>query len=191
MASTTYTGYIKAGSDYACVLNKVYSISSSAITLPSNIKDTVTVKATCNNSGWLFNSSPANECSSKIVLCDSAGNHAVTIFTKTMAGGTTDRSSVFTKSVNISGLKGKRVYGKVVPVTAAGSAGVTINTQLKIQITTEPAGTPVTSGNVIKATDRSQTGTATTQGAVMTDSHFSAGTAIKASTFNSAYGLSS
>lgn len=44
--------------------------------------------------------------------------------------------------------------------------------------------TEVTKGNKIKATDRSQTGTATLQGAVMKDSHFSAGTKITASAFN-------
>lgn len=45
--------------------------------------------------------------------------------------------------------------------------------------------TPVTAGNKILATDRSQTGTTTTVGSVMTDSHFSSGTKIEASTFNS------
>ena len=45
--------------------------------------------------------------------------------------------------------------------------------------------TAVVSGNKILATDRSQTGTSTTAGNVMTDSHFTAGTKIQASTFNS------
>ena len=45
--------------------------------------------------------------------------------------------------------------------------------------------TLVTAGNKIKATDRSQTGTSTTAGAVISDSHFSAGTKAQASTFNS------
>ena len=188
--ATTYTGYIKAGSDYVCVLNKVYPIESSTITLPSNISNTATVTATCNNSGWLYNTSPTYTAESKIVLCDSAGNNVVEIFSKSLAASATDRSSVFTKEVNISGLKGKRVYGKVVPVTAAGTAGVSINTQLKIEITTKPAGSKVTAGNKILATDRSQTGTSTTQYAVMKDSHFTAGTKITASAFNSAYELS-
>ena len=45
--------------------------------------------------------------------------------------------------------------------------------------------TAVTAGNKILATDRSQTGTTTTAGTVMQDSHFTAGTKIEASTFNS------
>lgn len=188
--ATTYTGYIKAGDDYSCVFDKVYPITDNTITIPSNVSNTATVKATCNNSGWLHNTSPTYTAKSKVVLCDSAGNNAVEILVKELAASGTDRTSEFTKTIDISGLKGKRIYGKVVAVTAAGSAGVTINTQLKIELTTTPAGDKVTAGNKILATDRSQTGTATTQGAVMTDSHFSAGTVITASAFNSAYDLS-
>jgi len=44
--------------------------------------------------------------------------------------------------------------------------------------------TSVKTGNKIMATDRSQTGTVTTKGAVMSDSHFTAGTLITASAFN-------
>ena len=44
--------------------------------------------------------------------------------------------------------------------------------------------TNVTAGNKIKATDRSQTGTTTTAGAIIQDSHFTAGTKAQASTFN-------
>ena len=54
----------------------------------------------------------------------------------------------------------------------------------KLVVTTTSKYTGVTAGNVIKATDRSQTGTTTTANTVMTDSHFSAGTKIEASTFN-------
>lgn len=44
--------------------------------------------------------------------------------------------------------------------------------------------TRVSTGNKIKATDRSQTGTATTVGNVISDSHFTAGESALASTFN-------
>ena len=44
--------------------------------------------------------------------------------------------------------------------------------------------TAVVQGDKILATDRSQTGTTTTQGAVMTDTHFTAGTKITATDFN-------
>lgn len=45
--------------------------------------------------------------------------------------------------------------------------------------------TNVTAGNYIKATDRSQTGTPTTAGSTLSDSHFSNGESAAASTFNS------
>ena len=45
--------------------------------------------------------------------------------------------------------------------------------------------TKVTAGNYIKATDRSQTGTSTTAGTALSDSHFSSGESASASTFNS------
>ena len=45
--------------------------------------------------------------------------------------------------------------------------------------------TQVVVGNQIKATDRSQTGTATTVGNEISDSHFTAGESALASTFNS------
>lgn len=56
---------------------------------------------------------------------------------------------------------------------------------ITITVTTEASYTPVTQGNVIKATDRSQTGTSTTAGDVISDTHFSAGTIMTASDFNS------
>lgn len=45
--------------------------------------------------------------------------------------------------------------------------------------------TKVTAGNYINATDRSQTGTTTTAGSQLSDTHFSSGESAAASTFNS------
>ena len=188
--ATTYTGDILIEVDEIAVLNKVYPIKSNAITIPSNSADTATITITCSNSGWLYNTSPTYAAESKIVICDSAGNNAVTILQKQLQAAGADRSGGYTKSINISALKGKRIYGKVVPVTEYGGAGVTINKKLAISLEISSGGAKVTAGNQIKATDRSQTGTSTTQGAVMTDSHFSAGTKITAADFNSAYNLS-
>ena len=55
---------------------------------------------------------------------------------------------------------------------------------ITITVTTRTRYTAVTSGNKILATDRSQTGTATSAGSVISDSHFSSGTKITASDFN-------
>lgn len=187
----TYTGYISvatSGNDYDN-FNQVYSVTGDAITIPSNVKDTATVKVTCTTSGHLRNTSSRN-CESLIQICDSTGNNAVTILDKSMTPSSDDYSGEYTKTIDISGLKGKRIYGKNTPVIEYGGSGVHIHKKLKIEITVTQAGTPVSSGNIIKATDRSQTGTATSQGAVMSDSHFSSGEKITASAFNSAYGLS-
>lgn len=189
--ATTYTGWIKTGADHFSVFDKVYLVSSNQITIPSNVSNTATVKVSCDYpSGWLANSSPNYTAKSDIQICDSNGNNAVTVLTKELAANGTDNYGTYTKTIDISGLKGKLIYGKVHGVTTYGGGGVLIREQLKIEITTTPAGSKVTAGNIIKATDRSQTGTATTQGAVMTDSHFSAGTKITASAFNTAYELS-
>lgn len=66
-----------------------------------------------------------------------------------------------------------------------GAASGTVSTRLTVIFKTEDIPyTAVKAGDKIKATDRSQTGQTTTPGNRITDSHFSAGTSAKASTFN-------
>ena len=66
-----------------------------------------------------------------------------------------------------------------------GAASGTVSTRLTVIFKTEDIPyTAVKAGDKIKATDRSQTGQTTTAGDRITDSHFSAGTSAKASTFN-------
>ena len=60
-----------------------------------------------------------------------------------------------------------------------------VNVEFTLTVEFGASYTAVTAGNKILATDRSQTGTTTTAGTVMQDSHFTAGTKIEASTFNS------
>lgn len=72
-----------------------------------------------------------------------------------------------------------------VKVHNSGSSGESVSVTITFTVTLEKVKSP----DPIKYTDRSKTGTATTQYAVISDSHFSSGTKIEASTFNSAYGL--
>jgi len=66
-----------------------------------------------------------------------------------------------------------------------GAASGTVSTRLTVIFKTEDVPyTAVTKGNIIKATDRSQTGKSTTAGSVISDTHFSAGAAATASSFN-------
>ena len=180
-----YNGHITPGSDYQTVFNKVYPILNGTITIPSGAGDTATVVVTCDNNAWFQNTSTGWRLQSKLVLCDSNGNNEVTLFSKTMDPNTSDRTSITKVNVDISALKGKRIYAKVVPLSQSGGSGVIINTRydtdgLQISIVFR-----VRTGEIIRASDRSQTGTSTTVGAIMKDSHFSSGTKITASSFNS------
>ena len=66
-----------------------------------------------------------------------------------------------------------------------GAASGTVSTRLTVIFKTEDSGyTAVVKGNIIKATDRSQTGKSTTAGNIIKDTNFEAGTIIKASDFN-------
>ena len=182
--SSIYNGLITPGADYQTVFNKVYPILNGTITIPST-GGAATVVVTCDNNAWFQNTSTGWRLQSKLVLCDSNGNNEVTLFSKTMDPNTSDRSSVIKSNVDVSALKGKRVYAKVVPLSQSGGSGVVINTRystdgLQISIVFN-----VTKGEIIKASDLSQTGTSVTAGTVMKDSHFSSGTKITASAFNS------
>ena len=177
--ASIYTGDLTIEVDEIAVLGKVYPIKSSTITIPSNARDTAFVKVTCSTAGWLYNTAHNATCKSNIQLCDSSGNNAVTICTKELAALGVDRTSVFTKTINISALKGKRVYGKVTGVTVSGSAGVTINKKLNISILF-----PVVAGDKILASDFTQNGLQASAGNKITNSNFSAGVKITADRMN-------
>ena len=76
--------------------------------------------------------------------------------------------------------------GSTSNVKVHNGSGASKSFNVKIIFETENVPyTRVTAGNKIMAADRSQTGTSTTAGNVIKDSHFSAGTKAEASTFNS------
>lgn len=86
---------------------------------------------------------------------------------------------------NISSLWSDGNGAKIQFTNPYGAASGTVSTHCTVVFKTEDIPyTAVTKGNKIKATDRSQTGTSTTAGNKISDSHFTAGTIIKASDFN-------
>ena len=180
-----YSGKISPGVDYMTVFGKVYPISNGSITIPSDAPDDATVVCTCSSDGWLYNSSTGWRLQSTVKLCDSSGNNEVTLFSKTLDPSATDRSSVFKTAVNISSLKGKRIYAKVTANSSSGGSGVVINTSnstggLAIYLVFHAVA-----GKKILAMQMSQMGTSTSAGSKITNSNFSAGTKITASAFNS------
>lgn len=187
--TTEYMGLITPGSDYMTVFNKVYPVLNDQVTIPSNVGDTATIiiKSSYVDGGYFYNSAQNATCKSIVYLCDSNGNNAVAILTKEMAAKASDPDSVYTSVVNISPLKGKRIYAKVVPVTSSGNAGVIINARYDSSGMQIAIAFNAVTGNKILATDRSQFGVSTTQGSVMKDSNFSSGTIITAAAFNSKY----
>lgn len=181
MASTTVSGKVWVGSGSQSVDNAVYNVQDDAITLPASVT-TATVTADVNTSGYLKNYS-ASQKNITVYLCDSAGNNSVNIFSRAISGGGTVTSDTSSKSVNLSSLAGKKVYGKAY---SDGNSSIKVMNYFAFDLAYSYNDyTPVSSGSKALATDRSQTGTATTAGTVMTDSHFTAGEKIEASTFNS------
>lgn len=70
-------------------------------------------------------------------------------------------------------------------VKVRNNSGSAIETSVTLTFNTTNNYTAVTKGNKILVADRSQTGTTTTQGAIIKDSHFTSGTIATASAFNS------
>lgn len=88
---------------------------------------------------------------------------------------TGDPSSIWTNGKGVS-----------IQVVNSGSSGYSMRITVTIKVKLDK----VVQGNKIDYRDRSKTGKSTTQGAVMKDStNFESGEKIKASTFNTAYGL--
>ena len=180
-----YSGKISPGVDYMMVDGRTYPITDGTITIPSDAPDDATVVCICSSTGWFTNTSARYRLKSTLKLCDSSGNNEVVLFSKTMDPNTSDRTSVIKSAVNISALKGKRIYAKLVMDTSNGGSGVTVNTAnstggLAIYLVFHAVA-----GKKILAMQMSQMGTATSAGSKITNSNFSAGTKITASAFNS------
>ena len=181
MASKTVSGKVWIGSGQQSTENTVYEVKDATITLPPKTT-TATFTAAINTNGYLKNFATSQK-NITLYLCDSAGNNAVNVFSRAISGGNTVTSDTTSKSVNLSGLSGKKLYGKVV---SDGNNSIKVLNYFQFSLKyTYTAMTAVVQGDSCVVADRSQTGTTTTQGAAMSDTHFSAGTKIEASTFNS------
>lgn len=71
------------------------------------------------------------------------------------------------------------------PSTSISNNKFTLTQNVTVKAYFKKIYTKVNAGDPIKATDRSQTGTPTTAGTELSDSHFSSGESADASTFNS------
>lgn len=179
----TYTGSAgKALSDYWSV-STVYAFASNAITLGAGVK-TANVTLSCgtatNYIGYAKNTDQYNNTTITFYLSNSDMSHKVSIGTATISRNGMGVPNITKNSANLSSLAGEKLY---VYCTMANGGNCRMYGKIKATITT--VHTAVTAGNKILATDRSQTGTDTTAGAKMTDSHFDSGTKITASAFNS------
>jgi len=191
----TVTGYVTNGrgsGDFAlsgavcsCCDN---NYNKNVLSLPSNITSASTLRIWTDSVQFFQNQQSSGSRTSTFYLCDANGNNRVKILELTLAGGEAQKS--FNQSwypVNFQALAGKTLYGIFVSDNP-NKAGVSYKNAYHFSIDYS-IGSPVTAGNIIKATDRSQLGIATSAGNVISDSHFSANTIATASGFNSAYGL--
>ena len=176
----TYTG--SAGksvvTDY-WTASTAYAVASNAITLQAGVtKANVSITLGANTGYWK-NGDTVSSQTGTMYLCNSDASVKVKIASTTISKNNVQTATMTGSNLNVSSLAGSRIYLCV----AYGSAHVKFYGKASISLTT--VHTAVTAGNKILATNRSQTGTATTKGDEISDSHFSSGTIIKASTFNS------
>ena len=139
--------------------------------------------------GTLYAANGLGDGKITITLCDSAGGNAYTVASLASSGTTimvlgTNSPTYSQPAVACRNLAGKAIYMEVrglnyIQTNSTSGKAITIETS------TAPAYTAVSAGNKIMAADRSQTGTTTKAGDVISDSHFSSGTSAAASTFNS------
>ena len=162
----------------------VQDSSGNQYTLPSGT-GTVLVALKPTNDIYIYKSGTSGSTAVTFYLCDSSGGNSVAICTISVTAGSPIKSgsvpsSQSSQSHNLSGLAGKALYVKF---TTSSGSGFQMTENMPIQI--KSPYTAVTQGNEIKKEDINQTGASVTAGTVMTNSKFSSGTKIEASTFNS------
>ena len=190
MATTKITGLILIGAGTTSAFDTVYNVTdeagsgSSSFTIPATAKATATLHiSVVNKGGWLVNTY-GGTARSIIRFCNSNRSKTVDLWSKGLTSGQVDQSSDFTTTIDISALRGERLYGCVARHTpSSGAGGVQIQNRLWFELTYE-YGNPVTKGNKILNSDIAQTGVSPGVGTVISNSNFSKGTIITASDFN-------
>lgn len=162
----------------------VQDSSGNQYTLPSGTK-TVLVAMKPTNDIYIYKSGTSESTQVTFWLCDSSGGNSVSICSISVTAGSPIKSgsvpsSKSDQSHNLSGLAGKALYVKF---TTTAGAGFQMTENMPISI--KSPYTAVTAGNSCVVADINQTGTSITAGTVMSNSKFSSGTKIEASTFNS------
>lgn len=155
---------------------KTYTVSASGKTVGSGS----TYTFTCNNSFTV-----PTGCVFKSVSVTKNSQSSGQVYLRNASSSTTTNLSWGNEYTDPAFIAWTDGGTPKVKVYNGASTGQSVSVTVKFTVTLEKVKSP----DVIKYTDRSKTGTSTTQYAVMKDSHFSSGTKIEASTFNTAYGL--
>lgn len=153
-----------------------YSVSASGHTVGSGSSYTFT----CNSS---FTVPPG--CTFKSVRVSKNSQASGQVYLRNVSSSTTTNLSWDNEYTDPAFIGWTNGGTPKVKVYNGASTGQSVSVTVRFTVTLEKVKSP----DPIKYTDRTKTGTATTQYAVISDSHFSSGTKIEASTFNSAYGL--
>lgn len=177
-------GYVDLGTNNPFgPIQTITNSSGTAYTMPSGTKK---VKVQFRPTSTYYWSKSNGAASIKVQMVDrNATGTTEELFTFTVTAGEVVQSGGIPSSPvekDLSKFAGKSVGIKFSIVANTTSSYPQLQGK-KMPIRMD-SYTAVVAGNKILATDRSQTGTSTTAGAVMTDSHFSSGTLIQASTFN-------
>lgn len=175
----SFTGRIKKGSSAALNNNlQVVDGDGNAYTLPANTGN-VKVQLKPTDTYYLstlgFGTVNFYLCNgnTKVLICQ------IALDPPQKSGGIPDTPA----SVNLSSLANKQLYARFEWVSGYGENMSMNGNYLPIEI--KDPYTAVTSGNKCVTGDINQTGASVSAGTVMSNSHFSAGTKIEASTFNS------
>lgn len=155
---------------------KTYTVSASGKTVGSGS----TYTFTCNNSFTV-----PTGCVFKSVSVTKNSQSSGQVYLRNVSSSTTTNLSWGNEYTDPAFIGWTNGGTPKVKVYNGASSGQSVSVTVQFTVTLEKVKSP----DPIKYTDRSKTGTATTQYAVIKDTHFSSGTKIEASTFNSAYGL--
>lgn len=162
----------------------VQDSSGNQYTLPAGT-GTVLVAMKPTNDIYIYKSGTSGSVKVTFYLCDSSGGNAVAICSISVTAGSPIKSGSVPsaqgeQSHNLSGLAGKDLYVKF---TLTSGSDFQMSENMPISI--KSPYTAVVAGEKIVTGDINQTGTSISAGTVMSNSHFSSGTKVEASTFNS------
>lgn len=180
----SFSGKISTGGNALIgVQHSVVDGNGNQYTLPSNTKK-MKIQLKPTSSYYLYkNGGTANV---KFFLCHD-NSDKIEICSFTVTSGSPQKSGGIPSAAiekDLTSLAGKTLYARFEIVSKTGDTYPQLNNRL-MPIELQSPYTSVTQGSEIKKEAINQTGASVTAGTVMTNSKFSSGTKIEASTFNS------